>query len=830
MSKLSAADMFALNKRESASNFPNNQKNKSLAKMLSGAVASVSVMLATQLEANAEDETRVEKLDGLMTASLGNPNITSDAQNVKTNAIEDVLGSATQDVAALGIDALSVSALAQQANQAGSIRSTAFGEQSGRLPRDFVSEAPGVTDPAQQTDYIGFEQADSARVATPSNTGGSTSVAGLRGEAGEDGHDGADGRDGIDGKDGTNGRDGIDGKDGANGRDGIDGINGANGEDGIDGIDGANGRNGIDGIDGTNGRDGANGEDGTNGLDGRDGVDGLDGKTVFLLDGNLLEQPGFLESLDAQGLEVQTGPFGTVSLTLSPDQLEIVNNLITLAFPDELENGENADGNEGEEEFLHLIPFSGSDQEDLLIGTEGNDILSSFGANDILIGGLGADTLLGGDGSDTASYETSNEAVFIDLSTGDVFGGEAEGDTFNSVENLIGSNFDDVLIGDNKSNHLTGGQSEDALFGGDAYDILHGGANADLLDGGASDDDLATYFDSDEAVSISLTNDTASGGHAEGDELFNIESLNGSLFDDFLQGDQQANRLGGLFGEDVLLGEAGNDTLLGGHSGDLIDGGEGSDTSDYTASLEGVSVNLKTGESRFGEAEGDILVSIENLAGSAFDDTLAGDDGINRLTGRDGDDMLIGHGGNDRLVGGLGADHHDGGEGDRDAADYSAAEEAVGVDLVGGGFAGEATGDTFDSIEFIVGSEHHDNLLGNDAINRINGGDGCDVIFGRGGNDTLIGEAGNDILNGGSGNDVFIFSEGDGNDIIEDFEAGAGRTDRLRLLDSSFEDFEDVQSALTDTEDGALLTLDNGSILLQNLNSADLVADDFILG
>jgi Ca2+-binding RTX toxin-like protein len=120
--------------------------------------------------------------------------------------------------------------------------------------------------------------------------------------------------------------------------------------------------------------------------------------------------------------------------------------------------------------------------------------------------------------------------------------------------------------------------------------------------------------------------------------------------------------------------------------------------------------------------------------------------------------------------------------------------------------------------------------LGNDAINRINGGDGCDVIFGRGGNDTLIGEAGNDILNGGSGNDVFIFSEGDGNDIIEDFEAGAGRTDRLRLLDSSFEDFEDVQSALTDTEDGALLTLDNGSILLQNLNSADLVADDFILG
>jgi len=465
-----------------------------------------------------------------------------------------------------------------------------------------------------------------------------------------------------------------------------------------------------------------------------------------------------------------------------------------------------------------------------LVGTSGDDILSSLGANDVLIGGEGSDTLLGGNGNDTASYFSSGQAVEVNLATNENFGGDAEGDSLNSIENLIGSNFGDLLFGNDQDNNLSGGIGTDLLFGGGSKDFLHGGAGADILDGGTSNDDVATYFDSDAGVSISLADDTASGGHAEGDELDNIEFVNGSLFDDFIQGDNQGNRLGGLFGEDILLGEGGNDVLLGGNSEDIINGGDGVDTSDYTASLEGVSVDLSTGESLFGEAEGDTLISIENLAGSAFDDVLTGDDNVNRLTGRDGDDMLFGNGGNDRLVGGLGADKFDGGEGTRDAADYSAATQAVGVDLIAGGFEGEAEGDTFTGIEFIVGSEHHDNLLADDGINRVNGGDGCDVIFGRGGNDTLIGEAGNDILNGGEGNDVFIFNEGDGNDTIEDFEAGVGRTDRLRLSEDAFDDFEDIQSALKDTDDGALLTLDDGSILFQGLNAADFVADDFILG
>ena len=821
--------MFALTKREPVSEFTENQnskRNNLVAKMVSKAVLAGSVMLATQLEAKEPDEEKPSSIDGVQTGSLGaSENQTLLDQNQTFIEPDVVTGNTQTEVASIGnSSAGAISAGTTVTSTANRITS-----ESG-LPQDFVTQSPGVSDPAQITRAFPEEIETFAPRPVNFTAGGvsinqsPTIIEGIDGEDGTDGQNGVDGNDGADGRNGINGQDGIDWQDGINGVDGRDGINGQDGRDGIDGQDGqdgAQGENGRDGRDGINGQDGADGHDGIDGQDGADGRDGIDGQdgtdgqTVLLLDQSLINQPGVLEALNSLGINVFDGPLGTSAIVFPAEILPQVNAVLDDLIPDEGE--------------VHLSPFSGSDQQDFLVGTAEDDVISSFGADDVLVGGSGADTLLGGDGNDTASYFTSNGAVNVNLGTNEHTGADATGDSLVSIENLVGSNFDDSLVGDNENNELSGGLGIDILSGGAGADLLHGGTGGDFLDGGTANDDVAVYFDSDAGISVSLANDTASGGHAEGDELDNIEFVDGSLFDDFIQGDEQGNRLGGLFGEDILLGEGGDDVLLGGNSADLIDGGSGIDTSDYTASLEGVSVNLETGESRFGEAEGDTLISIENLAGSAFDDTLTGDDGANRLTGRDGDDTLIGNGGNDRLVGGEGADHLDGGEGTRDAADYSAATEAVGVDLIGGGFTGEAEGDTFSGIEFVVGSDYHDTILADDGINRINGGDGCDVIFGRGGNDILLGEAGDDILNGGEGNDVFIFNEGDGNDIIEDFEAGLGRTDRVWLQDHEFEDFEDLQSNLVDTEEGSVLTVGDDSIIFQGVNSADFTADDFIL-
>ncbi|HRA73021.1 MAG TPA: hypothetical protein PLB11_09385 [Flavobacterium sp.] len=57
-----------------------------------------------------------------------------------------------------------------------------------------------------------------------------------------------------------------------------------------------------------------------------------------------------------------------------------------------------------------------------------------------------------------------------------------------------------------------------------------------------------------------------------------------------------------------------------------------------------------------GEAQGDVLIDIENLHGSKFNDDLRGDAGANTLWGSEGNDILNGRIGNDILSGGSGAD------------------------------------------------------------------------------------------------------------------------------------------------------------------------------
>jgi hypothetical protein len=64
----------------------------------------------------------------------------------------------------------------------------------------------------------------------------------------------------------------------------------------------------------------------------------------------------------------------------------------------------------------------------------------------------------------------------------------------------------------------------------------------------------------------------------------------------------------------------------------------------------------------------DTLVNFENVIGSAFADTIIGDDGLNAIWGGSGDDKLVGAGGDDILIGERGNDSVNGGDG-TDACD-----------------------------------------------------------------------------------------------------------------------------------------------------------------
>ena len=65
------------------------------------------------------------------------------------------------------------------------------------------------------------------------------------------------------------------------------------------------------------------------------------------------------------------------------------------------------------------------------------------------------------------------------------------------------------------------------------------------------------------------------------------------------------------------------DGARGGRVGDT-DGGAGDDLLDYSTSNAGVTIDLSTMSATGGHATGDTLAAVDNVLGSAFDDSLTG--------------------------------------------------------------------------------------------------------------------------------------------------------------------------------------------------------------
>ena len=395
--------------------------------------------------------------------------------------------------------------------------------------------------------------------------------------------------------------------------------------------------------------------------------------------------------------------------------------------------------------------LEGGAGDDELDGAGGADTLDGGAGNDLLYGSADADSLEGGDGFDVLSYRNSGAGVTINLSDGASTGGYAQGDVITGIERIIGSDHVDVLTGDSGPNELYGAGGADELGGNSGDDKLQGGAGADELDGGAGVDWLL-YLESDAAVTVNLGDNTASGGHAQGDTIANFENIAGSGHDDVLTGDDGANRLEGRAGADRL------------------DGGAGVDWVSYRGSEQRVIIRLIQGTGEDGDAEGDVLANFENVSGSNYNDGLVGDSGPNYLAGHGGPDGLWGYAGDDILEGGAGADRLFGGV-DTDTASYQSSDEGVSVNLEDGAAAGgHAAGDTFTDIENLAGSVYPDVLVGDGGVNRLDGNEGDDELKGGKGDDELhggedddrlSGQAGADTLDGGSGIDWASFEESD---------------------------------------------------------------------
>ena len=127
-----------------------------------------------------------------------------------------------------------------------------------------------------------------------------------------------------------------------------------------------------------------------------------------------------------------------------------------------------------------------------------------------------------------------------------------------------------------------------------------------------------------------------------------------------------------------------------------------------------------------------ILAGADNniITDPGGDNVVLAGAGNDSVTTGAGTDTIIGGDGNDILDGGAGADRLDGGNG-VDFASYVDAQSGVSASLLAPAVnTGDAAGDSYVSIEGLMGSNFNDVLTGDTNANTLLGGAGNDVLYG----------------------------------------------------------------------------------------------------
>jgi Ca2+-binding RTX toxin-like protein len=202
----------------------------------------------------------------------------------------------------------------------------------------------------------------------------------------------------------------------------------------------------------------------------------------------------------------------------------------------------------------------------------------------------------------------------------------------------------------------------------------------------------------------------------------------------------------------------------------------------------------------------DNLINMGTMLG-----TVSLGDGNDAFDGRGGhvEGNILGGTGDDRFILGSSAEAIDGGYGD-DALDFSGRTARIWFNLedTAANKAIVVKGDTFTSIEILIGTNYRDTLTGDAMNNTLLGGRKTDVLNGGAGDDVLEGGTGKDVLTGGAGGDVFVLhAYNERADVITDFDANMdhilleGSAFGLGLFEGAVDDADFIVSATNATLD-----------------------------
>ena len=290
---------------------------------------------------------------------------------------------------------------------------------------------------------------------------------------------------------------------------------------------------------------------------------------------------------------------------------------------------------------------------------------------------------------------------------------------------------------------------------------------------------------------LSITNSTKSPVTVDS----SIKTINASKRTTAIKisGNSLANSIKGGSGSDTLNGGKGNDTLTGGKGNDvfLYSNGDGKDViTDYTVDQDKIKI---TGSkiSKTSVSGSDVILTVGS--GNIIIKNGKG----KKLSLYNNSSSLINTviGGSSKTV---------------TVSDSTKSPVTVSADII-----------TIDASKRTKAIK----ITGNAKANTIKGGNGKDTIYGGSGNDsilgnaaadTLIGGKGNDTLNGGKGNDVFVYTKGDGNDIIIDYTT---KQDKIKLTSGTIN-----SSSLKGSD--VILKIGSGSITIKNGKNKSITVVD----
>ena len=420
---------------------------------------------------------------------------------------------------------------------------------------------------------------------------------------------------------------------------------------------------------------------------------------------------------------------------------------------------------------------------------------------------------------------------------------------------------DVAITANKKANRIIGGDGNDTIIGGTGNDTLTGGKGSDVFVYASGDgNDLITDYAAEDIVSI--TSGTAKLATKNKNVIITVGNrkitLTGGAGKVITYVDTNGEKTYSQTGLTTNADSTGV-TLLSNYSAKAFDVNKNSNVSKVAKTIKTIDASKVPHSLTITGND-----NLNKITGSSQDDSLVGNAGADTILGGDGKDTINGGKGNDSLKGGNGADTfiYNSGDGDDVIVDYTEGEDIISI--VGGATVGNittsknkkdvilpvGTGKNAGKITLknaasqIITYRDKNGLhtypqifttdgekitltkkFNKDSFNvddyegeyktidasavikgiEIIGNAKANLIFGGTENDTIYGGKGNDTLQGNSGADVFVYSSGDGNDVIVDYAS----EDKIKIAKGTI-------NSHTVKDKDVVFTIGSGKITVQS--------------